>query len=239
MLRHFGSRCFLQIQGDLIGSSGTGWTKFSHPEDGISVFLRNIGSFNHHTVQKPTRRPLFNRQGRSKKNRVNTWSWELYSGFDVTVYMAHRWRNRRWVSAARTRQFVSRWRLLKTAYRSGVFWENGYGAKSARLWTSIPAVPVSSQVISNFLSPSRSTWLTSDLQQTSKWNKLSPPGYKYSTIFLLLRDTSLCATVRQMLNCLLPMYYSHIEAVIKFLAQECVLPCSLKLLCTHIQLKEP
>ena len=56
------------------------------------------------------------------------------------------------------------------------------------------------------------------------------------TIFLPLRDTSLCATVRQMLNCLLPMCYSHIEGGIKFLAQECVLSCFLKLLYMYIQL---
>ena len=70
----------------------------------------------------------------------------------------------------------------------------GYNATAERLWPIHRTVPILNPVISIYLDPLRSTWLASDLQQTSTWSKLSPQVTDTWHRFVLRRNTNFGAT---------------------------------------------
>jgi hypothetical protein len=61
------------------------------------------------------------------------------------------------------------------------------GAAVGTLWTILPSVSLSLPAISFSLGPLRSTWLESDLRQTSTLSKPSPSDHRYYTNFFCAR----------------------------------------------------
>jgi hypothetical protein len=101
----------------------------------------------------------------------HSYHWHLSVWPTATPRVVPR-RRINWCQVPVTRRWhlASRRRLLKNRFSDWLH------ATAERLWPIHRTVPILNPVISIYLDPLRSTWLASDLQQTSTWSKLSPSG---------------------------------------------------------------